>query len=208
MTSERLIALSRSSQHHRAYPTLQAKHSGLKVVLKGILKNWNNHWNHCNSCDGGYLKMSFSAHGMNSKTMHGEESLICTLIDELSSPEAAVLHQLKDDWRFSGPGHPRYYNPSVCGEIRGQVVNHFPVKPGPTDEQRTRLCCRDFKKQRLQRPMGLSELARKIWNESSSTCISLILSEINTIWRILVASWSTNFAVRKKLNYRFAEGAV
>ena len=41
MTSERWIALSRSSQRRREYPTLQAKHSGLKVVLKGILKHWN-----------------------------------------------------------------------------------------------------------------------------------------------------------------------
>ena len=93
MTSERWIALSRSSQRRREYPTLQAKHSGLKVVLKGILKHWNI-----------IIEITATAvskgspYNVHTKfKKHGEESLICTLIDELSSPEAAVLHQLKDD---------------------------------------------------------------------------------------------------------------
>ena len=93
-----------------------------------------------------------------------EEQL--TLVHRLSSPEAAVFHQLEDDLRFPGSGRSGDDDSAVGRKVRREVIGDFPEQPLAADERLRaadhRLRVGHFEEERLQGPVGLPETYRSV----------------------------------------------
>ena len=85
------------------------------------------------------------------------------MVECLSPPEAAPLHQPERDGGLAGPRGAHDGHAAVGGQVRRQQLKDLCEEPLAPDEGGGGLALGHLEEQRLQRPTRVTELGEFIW---------------------------------------------